>query len=72
MALSLTYPAGDAGIEAGLRFLRDQLGAETALIVGGQAAPDYQSVLSDIGAIYLTSASEMAKALGGVATGRDR
>jgi DNA-binding transcriptional MerR regulator/methylmalonyl-CoA mutase cobalamin-binding subunit len=69
VALSLVYPAGDAGTVTDLRFLRDQLGGETAVIVGGHAVPSYQPVLDEIRAIPLSRFSEIGEALGGIRTG---
>jgi methanogenic corrinoid protein MtbC1 len=51
VALSLVYPTDDPRVDTELRKLRRLLGKNVALIVGGEAAGAYQSVLAEIGAI---------------------
>ena len=63
VALSLVYPVDDAQIAADLRFLRNQLAATTALIVGGRAARSYETLLDEIGAIRLTRYGDMGGTL---------
>jgi DNA-binding transcriptional MerR regulator/methylmalonyl-CoA mutase cobalamin-binding subunit len=64
LALSMTYPADDPQIVQELRFLRDQLPAEVAIFVGGQAASSYLPLLEQIGAVYLTGVSDIIEVLG--------
>lgn len=66
VALSLVYPADDAGVVTDLRFLRDQLDAEITLIVGGHAAASYKPVLDEIGSLHLSMVSELSSALEGI------
>ncbi|HEV2843911.1 MAG TPA: MerR family transcriptional regulator [Thermoanaerobaculia bacterium] len=50
VALSITYPPDDPILMDDLRRLRRLLGPETALLVGGRAAPGYGHALNEIGA----------------------
>jgi len=53
VALSLVYPEDDPRMEGDLARLRESLPAEIPLLVGGRAAPAYQSVLRKIGATQI-------------------
>lgn len=53
VALSLIYPPDDPGLAAELRALRDEVGDDMPLIVGGRAATGYRAVLREIGALVL-------------------
>ena len=53
VALSLVYPEDDPRMEGELARLRESLPAEIPLLVGGRAAPAYQSVLRKIGATQI-------------------
>jgi DNA-binding transcriptional MerR regulator/methylmalonyl-CoA mutase cobalamin-binding subunit len=64
LALSMTYPADDPQIATELRFLRDQLPADVALFVGGQAAASYLPLLDQIGAVHLTKINDIIESLG--------
>ena len=63
VALSLIFPVDDARIGAELRFLRDQLASDTAIIVGGSAAPAYGALLDEIGAVRLSRYSDIGGTL---------
>lgn len=63
VALSLIFPADDARIAADLRFLRGQLAADTAIIVGGSAARAYGALLDEIGAVRLSRYSDIGGTL---------
>ena len=64
LALRMTYPADDPQIAAELRFLRAQLPAGVGIFVGGRAASSYLPLLEQIGAVYLTSVSDIIEVLG--------
>jgi DNA-binding transcriptional MerR regulator/methylmalonyl-CoA mutase cobalamin-binding subunit len=50
VALSIVYPADDPDLPEELRKLREFLPGTLAILVGGRAAPSYQTVLDQIGA----------------------
>jgi DNA-binding transcriptional MerR regulator/methylmalonyl-CoA mutase cobalamin-binding subunit len=53
VALSLVYPAGDAGLAAELRRLRAALPAAVSILAGGRGAESYASVLREVEAVRL-------------------
>jgi DNA-binding transcriptional MerR regulator/methylmalonyl-CoA mutase cobalamin-binding subunit len=53
VALSLVYPEDDPEIEFELKRLRQALSENTALLVGGRAAPAYGPVVESVGAILI-------------------
>ena len=63
VALSLVYPTDDPRVDTELRKLGRLLGDEVALIVGGEAAGAYQSVLAEIGAIMISDLGSLRSEL---------
>jgi len=63
IALSIIYPADDVSLEHELRKLRRLLEPNIDMIIGGRAAGNYATVLTDIGAIYLESVAELRAGL---------
>jgi len=53
IALSITLPDRNGGLEEELRSLREQISNDTVLIVGGMAAPSLVHQLRDLGALLL-------------------
>lgn len=53
LALSLVYPAGEAGVAEELARLRGELPAGLPVVVGGAASESYASTLREIGAVRL-------------------
>ncbi len=50
VALSLVFPAGDPAVVHEIRRLRDLLGENVAILLGGSAASHYQQVADEVGA----------------------
>jgi methanogenic corrinoid protein MtbC1 len=63
VALSLVYPADDAGLAGELSRLRELLPAETDVVAGGRAMPAYRDTLEAIGAVLIGELSEVAPKL---------
>jgi methanogenic corrinoid protein MtbC1 len=59
VALSVVYPPDDPRLSLELQKLARMLPAKTALLVGGRAAPNYQAVLSEIGASLVGGLSDL-------------
>jgi len=53
VALSLVYPGGDPATGEQLRTLRQALGADVTLLVGGASASSYADVMTEIGAVHV-------------------
>jgi len=70
VALSLVYPADDAGLPAELDRLRRHLPAEVAILAGGRAAPAYREVLDRIGAHCAAGLNELYELLDRLRTSR--
>jgi DNA-binding transcriptional MerR regulator/methylmalonyl-CoA mutase cobalamin-binding subunit len=56
VALSLIYPPDDPQVSEALRELKALLADYVSVIIGGQAAPSYRSVIEEIGALWLANA----------------
>ncbi len=54
VALSLTHPSADPVIEQELRTLRGVIAGDVEILVGGQAAASYRSVIEAVGALGVT------------------
>jgi DNA-binding transcriptional MerR regulator/methylmalonyl-CoA mutase cobalamin-binding subunit len=63
VALSIMYPCDDPRLPDELRRLRRQLAAGATLIAGGAAASCYANVLKEIGAVQLSTLSDLRHAL---------
>jgi methylmalonyl-CoA mutase cobalamin-binding subunit len=63
VALSLIYPIDDPRLPGELKNLRGALPPDVLMIIGGQAAEAYQSVLDGIGAMWLPNAPNLRLAL---------
>lgn len=61
--LSLVFPTSDPGVVTELRDLRKLVGVDMPIVVGGQGAPSYQEVLSEIQALVVTDLDELAVVL---------
>jgi len=59
VALSIIYPGDDPRLAPELVKLRRATGAETAILVGGRAAPSYRDTLDRIGAVYIEELSSL-------------
>lgn len=68
VALSILYPPDDARLGPELIRLRQALGTEVELIVGGRAASGYLTVLQEISAIVLDDLTSLRKHLESVRT----
>lgn len=66
VALSLVYPGDDRELPGELQLLRKLLPAETDLVVGGEAAGNYQAVLVACGAILINDLTRFADYLTGI------
>jgi methanogenic corrinoid protein MtbC1 len=66
VALSVVYPADDLGLAQELRRLRASLPDSAALVVGGRAAPAYDAVLREIGAIRVGDLPDLRSRLAGL------
>jgi cobalamin-dependent methionine synthase I len=62
VALSLVYPPREPRIARELKVVRSML-PEVAILVGGQAASSYSSVLEEIGARHVAELSDLRAAL---------
>jgi hypothetical protein len=72
LALSLVYPEDDPALGPELQRLRDWLPPETALVVGGRAAPAYQRTLDAVGAITTGDLGELEQTLDSLRNGPPR
>ncbi len=63
VALSLVYPEDDPRLESELARLREMLGPETALLVGGRATPAYRDVLEKLNAVQITDLDHLCATL---------
>lgn len=59
VALSVVYPDDDPNVERELQDLRRFLPGNTAIIVGGRAAKNYQAALDAIGAIFAKDLAQL-------------
>lgn len=59
VALSITFPPDDPALPAELLRLRQQLGDDTVLLVGGRSAKGYAATLERIGALAPASLSDL-------------
>jgi DNA-binding transcriptional MerR regulator/methylmalonyl-CoA mutase cobalamin-binding subunit len=66
VGLSIVYPPDDAALSGELRTLRRLLAEGTTLLVGGRAAPGYQMLLDEIGALCFRSQGELQVVLDGL------
>ena len=64
VALSIVYPPDDPAVHLHMKDLRDQLGEEVPLIVGGSAAGSYDKTLQEISAHTLTDTRSFRVLLG--------
>ncbi len=60
-ALSLIYPAEDPDVESELVKLREYLGSDINIFIGGRAAESYAEVIKKIGAIRVDNMSDFHK-----------
>jgi methanogenic corrinoid protein MtbC1 len=67
VALSISYPEGDAAVVAELRALRDLLPRETDLMVGGRAAASYRGAIDPAGVCWITDIRSLREELGRLA-----
>ncbi len=63
LSLSIIYPENDPQLVAELRKLREFLGDEVAILIGGRAADGYKNTIDEIGAIYLDNLGEFRNKL---------
>lgn len=68
IALSLVYPEDDPGIRGELHRLRELVGADLPILVGGRAAHAYRSAVHDIGAVLMTDLNDLCSTLDGLRT----
>jgi methylmalonyl-CoA mutase cobalamin-binding subunit len=61
--LSLVYPEGDPGTAAELRRLRQMLGPNIPLVVGGQAAESYTEAIRAVGALVASDFAALGRIL---------
>ena len=59
VALSMVYPPDDTRIGDELRALRRHLPAELTLLVGGAASDAYENVLQEVGAVRLSTLTDL-------------
>lgn len=69
VGLSILYPDPAGDMEVELTKLRRHLGPQTALIVGGQSAPEFASTLEDIDALLVQDLLELRTALAQLVAG---
>ncbi|MCB2230999.1 MerR family transcriptional regulator [bacterium] len=60
VAMSLVYPPDDPHVAGELSRLREMIGLDTALIVGGRSFPHYMEALRESGAVAIGSLREFA------------
>jgi methylmalonyl-CoA mutase cobalamin-binding subunit len=70
VAISLTYPHDDAAIHEELRKMRRLLDEDIQLVVGGDAAPDYEETLRETGALLVDDLGEFQAALESLGSSR--
>ena len=66
IALSLVYPEDDPGIRGELQRLRELVGSDLPILVGGRAANAYRSAVHEIGAALMTDLNHLCAALDGL------
>lgn len=59
IALSIVYPRDDPDLPAELRVLREAVGADTEILVGGRGAPDYRAAINAIDAMPVTGLPQL-------------
>ncbi|NNE10438.1 MAG: MerR family transcriptional regulator [Gemmatimonadetes bacterium] len=64
VALSLVFPAGDPGVVHEIRRLRDLLGEDVTILLGGSAASMYQRVADETGARMTLDLGSLVQELG--------
>ena len=64
VALSIVFPASDPKVAEELRNLRRLLPVDTAILIGGRAAPNYSATIEEIHAITCGSLDAFQAALG--------
>ena len=69
IALSIVYPADDASLPAELVALRDAVGPEMEILVGGRAASNYVESIQAIQATPVTELSQLVRFLESRTTG---
>jgi methylmalonyl-CoA mutase cobalamin-binding subunit len=69
IALSIVYPADDPSLPAELVALRDAVGAEMEILVGGRAASNYIEAIQAIQATPMTELSQLVSFLQSRTTG---
>lgn len=70
VALSIVYPTDDPGLPGELLRLREYLGSEVRLIVGGRAAPAYLDAIEKAGGVLMVDLGEFYRLLDDVRTNR--
>lgn len=66
VALSLVYPEGDLRTIGELKRLREQLGPDVPILIGGSGAPSYQEIVDEIGAVMVLDLGELGEYLSGL------
>ena len=67
IALSIVFPEGDPGVAEELRRLRDAVGPDLPILVGGRASPSYEKALNAIGATVIADLAGLRASLNDVA-----
>lgn len=63
VALSIVYPEDDPGLAFELRSLRDELGPDTEILVGGRAAPGYSDAVDAVDGTLITGLAQLVRLL---------
>ncbi|MFC4993439.1 MerR family transcriptional regulator [Rubritalea tangerina] len=63
VALSIVYPMDDPALSSDLLRLRKHLPSDIAIMIGGKACANYQSIIEEIGAIQVSSFDQLRNTL---------
>jgi len=72
VTISISFSSDDHVVQKELRRLRKLLGYEIALIVGGRAAPYYETVLNEVGVVKIESLAHFRRYLDGLENQKDK
>jgi len=72
VTISISFSTDDHVVQKELRRLRKLLGYEIALIVGGRAAPYYETVLNEVGVVKIESLAHFRRYLDGLENQKDK
>ncbi|WP_374088544.1 MerR family transcriptional regulator [Methylomicrobium lacus] len=72
VTISISFSTDDHVVQKELRRLRKLLGYEIAMIVGGRAAPYYETVLNEVGVVKIASLAHFRRYLDEVAQQKDK